>query len=376
MIYVSNTNPYKVGVFCRTLVLFLVFLSFGLEGNAQIAGDYSSVATGNWTAHTTWQRYNGTAWVIPTPAQGYPGQYAGTGEVTIGHTVTIGAVGITTQPMGKITVLGTGQIYLTGTNQNVNFSLHTLEVNVMPNGSIYFFNKSTLALPANAIILVGTGGLTGDNCNNNKVITIGGVTFGVCAGAPGSIYTFSEIMAAGGTINAIITTDAPQCEGTLITLNGSYIGTAGTTTANGSVTGVNYLWNITGPGGYSASTNNQNTTIPGSVVAGTYTVSLTVSTYKLGQFYSNTETIQAVVNPMPTLSGVTLPMGACENAPASIMLAGLIPSTTFSVNYNIAGGATQTATGVVADALGIAIFQPYQSPWRTTASLLRLPESR
>jgi hypothetical protein len=76
MIYVSNTNPYKVGVFCRTLVLFLVFLSFGLEGNAQIAGDYSSVATGNWTALTTWQRYNIIAREPPNTAKGYSAQLA------------------------------------------------------------------------------------------------------------------------------------------------------------------------------------------------------------------------------------------------------------------------------------------------------------
>ena len=41
-------------------------------------GDYRSVASGNWSTLTTWERWNGTAWATPlsTTPEGWPGQFA------------------------------------------------------------------------------------------------------------------------------------------------------------------------------------------------------------------------------------------------------------------------------------------------------------
>ncbi len=44
---------------------------------AQTTGDYRSIASGNWSAIATWQRFNGTTWVAATTAP------AGTGVITV-----------------------------------------------------------------------------------------------------------------------------------------------------------------------------------------------------------------------------------------------------------------------------------------------------
>ncbi len=66
-------------------------LGFAVSANAQAVGDYrSTVAVFNWTVTGNWERWNGSAWIL-NPTEGYPGQNAGTGTVTIrdGATVTI-----------------------------------------------------------------------------------------------------------------------------------------------------------------------------------------------------------------------------------------------------------------------------------------------
>ena len=54
------------------LVASLLIINCSL---AQTNGDYRSVADGNWSTLTTWQRYNnpGVGWATPTAGQGYPG---------------------------------------------------------------------------------------------------------------------------------------------------------------------------------------------------------------------------------------------------------------------------------------------------------------
>ena len=62
-----------------------------------------SIATGNWTTITTWQRYNGTAFVA---SPDYPGASTGTGEVTIsaGDAVTLNVT--PANPIGTLAIEG------------------------------------------------------------------------------------------------------------------------------------------------------------------------------------------------------------------------------------------------------------------------------
>lgn len=332
------------------IVFILLFSGAALPSQAQTAGDYRSATTGQWTTLATWQRYSGTAWATPTAAQGYPGQNVGTGLISIlaGHTVTIGSGGITTQPFNGLSIAGTGQLYLTGANSTVIFSLSTSVIDIASGGSIYFANKARLTLNTNAAITlsIGTGSLIG-SCNNNDEIYIGTTKYAVCAGAPGDVFTFAQLMSGGGTLNAIPTSNSPICQGSTINLTGNYSGAIGTAPT--------YSWSVTAPGGGVTVYPTQNPSIT-SAVTGTYLATLTVTTVLSGTTYTNAETISVIVNPLPTLSGATQPVTVCDGSPATINLTGLVPSTTFSLDYKINGDAQPQKTGLVASAGGTSSF--------------------
>ncbi|MBP1663115.1 MAG: hypothetical protein H6Q19_255 [Bacteroidetes bacterium] len=325
--------------------IFLVLMTF--KSWAQTAGDYRTATTGNWMALSTWQRYNGMTWTTPSITDGYPGQNTGTGAIHIqtGHTVSIGSTGITTQPMGTLTISGT--LNLTGGNSTTIFSLNTMTVIDTGTGVINFYNKTTLSLPANAIIQTDTGALAGD-CNNNCVITIGSITFAACSGAPGSIYTFAQIMAGGGTINAIASSNSPICEGNTISLTGNYSGAIGTAPT--------YSWTVTAPGGGVTTYITQNVII-NTALKGTYTATLKVTTTLSGMTYTNSEPIQVVVNPLPTLGTISQFRTVCDGSSATINLTGLVPSNTFTVNYKINNVAQPAVTGLISSATGTSSFQ-------------------
>jgi hypothetical protein len=277
-----------------SFAIIAILLMFVQQVNAQSPGDYRSVTTGNYNTLSTWQRFNGTTWVTPTSAQGWPGQFTGTGIVIIvsGHTVTITNTGLSTQLMGVFSIQNNAQLFLTGTNNGQNFGIYTPELRVNEGGSIYFLNKASLVLPLNSNLVVSTGGLLGDGCNANKTIIIGNTTFAQCQGGPSSVYTFNDLMLAGGTINAIATSNSPLCPGSTISLTGSYSGAIGSTPT--------YSWSVIAPGGATTVFNTQNVSI-NNAVSGTYAATLTVSTVLGGQTYTNSETISVIVNPTPTL---------------------------------------------------------------------------
>lgn len=93
-------------------------LSFVAKGQA--VGDYRTRgAGGNWNTLNTWQRYNGGAWVIPTAGEGYPGENAGTGLVTIRNNDFVTLNVSPANPIGSMDIrLGNEDSYLTfsGTN--------------------------------------------------------------------------------------------------------------------------------------------------------------------------------------------------------------------------------------------------------------------
>lgn len=71
------------------IVLTLAITQFAKA--ADVAGDYRCVTDGNnrnWSTLNTWERYNGSTWATPTVSEGYPGQYSGTGKVTIRNSTT------------------------------------------------------------------------------------------------------------------------------------------------------------------------------------------------------------------------------------------------------------------------------------------------
>jgi hypothetical protein len=280
--YTNYTNK-------SSLLLILLFV-FTL-GNAQTTGDYRSNASGNWTTTSTWQMFNGSAWVT---ALTYPGQNAGTYSVNIfaGNSVTIPNTGISTNTMGTITIDGT-LILNGGSSSAVTYSLQSHQISITPNlspsASIIFNGKCTFILPTDAIVKVQANGLQGE-CNNNQEIDIGSAKYAACNGAPGYIFTFAQLMAGGGTINSIISASTNNtCQGESVQLMGSYSGAV--------ATAPTYSWTSTGPGSliFSPSSTSQNITIT-PAVAGVYSVMLTTTTNNQGTLYSNTESVTLTVN--------------------------------------------------------------------------------
>lgn len=337
-------------IFTKITVFIVILLAGTFVSQAQTTGDYRSVNTGNWTTLSTWQRYDGISWLTPTSGQGYPGQNAGTGAVTIqsGHTVTIGNAGITTAPLGVVTVQSTGQLYLTGTiTSQINFTINTPQLIVASGGSVYFFNKVRLTLASQAVLTLGGLGTLQGTCNNNVEIYIGAVRFGACSGAPGNVFTFEQLMNMGGTLNAVPSSNTPLCPTSTISLTGSYAGAIGTPPS--------YSWSVVAPGGGISTYTTQNVTIP-NALAGTYQATLTVSTILSGTTYTNSETHLAVINPFPTLTSVTQYATVCPGSPATMNLSGLVPNTTFSLWYSINGVPQTALTGLTSGPAGTSSF--------------------
>ncbi len=70
-------------ILLASIIIFLHYSSF-----SQSAGDYRSVATGNWTDNTTWERHDGTSWVA-APSGAYPQDTSGVITIRDTHNVTV-----------------------------------------------------------------------------------------------------------------------------------------------------------------------------------------------------------------------------------------------------------------------------------------------
>ncbi len=73
---------------CFTVFFMVVTLLFGQSICAQTTGDYQSKMSGNWADITSWQTYDGTAWVDATVA---PDGTAGTITISAKDTITVAA---------------------------------------------------------------------------------------------------------------------------------------------------------------------------------------------------------------------------------------------------------------------------------------------
>jgi hypothetical protein len=324
-----NKKIIYLAVLCFTLL-------FAGQAWGQNTGDYRSFTTGNWTTESTWKRWDGDSWETPTLVQGTPGEFTGTGAVTLisPHNITINAA-ITTQTMGNLTISNGATLTLTTDNPIIIYSINTPEINVISGGTISFSgnNKARLSLPTNASIIVTSGGLSG-SCNANVEIYIG-TQYSQCTGF---IPDFAQLMASGGTINSVPTATSPICSGNTINLTGNYSGAIGSAPA--------YSWSVTAPSGGVSTHNTQNVTITNAVV-GTYTAVLNVTTVINGNTYGNSETASVVVNANPTISTQPTPATqsvALNGTPSNLLVTGAAGSGTIS-KYEWYSNLSNSTTG-------------------------------
>ncbi|TDE05968.1 T9SS sorting signal type C domain-containing protein [Flavobacterium sandaracinum] len=347
-------RPLPNPTFYTVVFLFLSLFFANLLFAQTTSGDYRSVGAGNWTTLSSWQYYNGTAWVTPSgiSPQGYPGQFAGAGTVTIrnGNSITLNA-NIT----NRFTALIIGESLTATTTFFGNFSiggdfqLNTLDVVISKYGLLQFTdNKGSLYLPASTGILIDPlGGLAKvggpGNCNNNVNIFIGEVEYGVCTGN-GALFTFEEVNNSGGTLYAIPTSNSPVCKNNTINLLGSYSGKSGNTTSVGSTLGVNYSWSIKDPNNVITTSSAQNPNFTASL-SGNYSVTLTCATYFGNALFTNSKTITVVVNPVPaTPKFETKTQLTCTIPSGSVVLSGLPSSGTLKQTGYITKSYPITAT--------------------------------
>tara|TARA_R110000868_G_scaffold107860_1_gene294876 strand:- start:2874 stop:6785 length:3912 start_codon:yes stop_codon:yes gene_type:complete len=326
----------------KKLLIYSLLLLLPFIALSQSLGDYRSVNSGNWMTLSSWQYFNGTTWVTPsgTSPQGYPGQFLGTGAVLIqaGNSITIGQADLTTQVMGTLTINGT--LNLDGGTSGV-FTINTQNIvitsGLTPYANISFANKVTLALPANASIQVGVGGLPtpgNGTCNNNIEISIGGSVLAYCtgSGSPKADYTFTDIINNGG-YNYVNATASPS----------SFCGSGSSTiTALATpVSGATYKWFDAATGG--TLLQNGGNTFNTGTISSTKTYYVDAS-YTSPAYTTVRKAVTVSVNLLPTAYTVTGGGSYCSGGTG--VLVGLSNST-LGVNYQLQIGGVNTG-GVVA----------------------------
>ncbi|HZV69053.1 MAG TPA: autotransporter-associated beta strand repeat-containing protein [Saprospiraceae bacterium] len=170
----------------RHLVIFMMVLVANFlsvhAAFTQTTGDYRSVADGNWTVLTTWQRWDGSAWLTPTAPQGYPGQNTGTQTVTIQND---NQVALNVSPFNSVEYLVIGSSVANANtdltfagpfNLYVNWNVTILATNGGDNTKEILINAGNLNIAEH--LYIGSGG-QGDDLPgrvSRLIITTGSVT--------------------------------------------------------------------------------------------------------------------------------------------------------------------------------------------------------
>ncbi|MDX1471021.1 MAG: hypothetical protein R3213_05960, partial [Flavobacteriaceae bacterium] len=256
------------------------------EALVDVAGDYRSTGGGAptaWTNPNSWEYFNGTSWVTATS---YPGQNGTTTNVVTirtGHIITISN---NTVPNSINEIIVLGQLNLNPSSSPNTINFNTTQITV--NGGILNFaaTKTILRLPSDAgITLLNGGQITSNTCNNNDEIFIGDRKYATCVGAPGGIYTFGEVNAAGGTFSAVITVPSTSsvniCQSSSLSITGGY---------NGPETDVNFQWTITNSSGEISNLGAQ-----GTLPNNTSTTTTTYNAPTVGTFVISLEVFKAGV---------------------------------------------------------------------------------
>lgn len=305
-------NLYKTLRTTRAALVVLlmgIFLLMTITGQAQITGDYQSIATGNWNAAGSWQIYTASGW---TTTAKYPGETAGDESATVtiqlGHIITAfnGSVSI-----GDLTIYG--QLNMPTTNKPT-FSLLTTQ-NVLVDGGTILFQQNTTAfrLPVNAVLQIvnidgcpsaPTEGLQGSN--NTHRLYIGTVDYAAETGGGNVNFLFDALNCSGGALYVEATATPEEiCKGSEITLEGTSFGN-GSTDPN-----VTYSWTGTGPASYTFTFSGKN---PSSFILntpGTYTYTFTAVQPLPGTNggnYTTSDVVNIIVDPTTvggTVSGGT-----------------------------------------------------------------------
>ncbi len=222
VVYRGVTSPQTVsGLSNGTTYYFKFFTRQGTNWSSGIetsttavtpgAGDYRSVASGNWSNLATWQFFNGTSWATPTAGQGVP-------------TIT----------SGKITIQS-------GTSVRVNSTMYIDELIINNGGAMDFASNITLTIaddPGVDLINNGTITVNGRSTGPNYLNVDGQLENNGSIGVTMNTNTGSVNIANGATLICSATST--------ISGAGDFSLMSGATIEIGSLNGIAALGNNTG----------------------------------------------------------------------------------------------------------------------------------
>ncbi|MGM5470095.1 HYR domain-containing protein, partial [Flavobacteriaceae bacterium LMO-SS05] len=320
----------------KTIFLFVVvnllFAQIALAQNS--TGDFQSAGSGNWTSVTSWQTWNGSAWVAATT---YPGQVAPPPSPAVkiqsGHTITV-ATNLTTQALGTVTV--NGNLTLSPSPSPNTINLDTAILNIDGAGAVLNFTGSKARLnlvPTNAVLtLLNSGTISASPCNNNNEIYINSRLYAACAGGGSGVYTFGEVVTGGGTVNAFIDQADP-----ITICYGNYDFSGGFT---GLETNVTFAWKYR-----NVSTGGSLTTIATGTLAdqsvptsttfvpaagGQYIISLEITT---AASFTNVETRTINVQSVPTAGTIATSQSICSGTAPSVLTSSVAGTGDGTITY-------------------------------------------
>ncbi|HKO76583.1 MAG TPA: gliding motility-associated C-terminal domain-containing protein [Flavobacterium sp.] len=325
-----------------SITLMLIGISQTTFGQ-DVAGDYRSVASGNWTILGTWQYYNGSSWGA---ASSYPGQNVGTNKVTIqnGDDVTLNIS--TPNNFSSLVISGLSSKFIVGGS----FSLKTKSISIENDAVLDYAGDFVLALPSDAVISLASGGKIDNSppCNSQEKLMIGTIIYASCNGGNGGERSFAEINNSSGTINVTPTSPAPVCEGSPLILSAIATGPGST--------GALYKWTGTGTtlAQQTFSTSNSSISISSLSASGSqYSYIVTVQDPNNSN-YTNSEVVSNIIVkalPVAAISNTNGLALSCTVPTTTLTASGgasylwSTGATTASINVSTAGTFTVTATG-------------------------------
>ena len=269
-IYRARLTRFAISFMCSILGALICGSAW-----AQATGDYRSVASGNWNATATWERFNGTTWVpavaTPTSADGVitvrsPNTVTVTAAVTVDQ-VVVDAGGQITQNAITVTIANSAvagtDLIVNGTYRNAG----TMTINASATvafgaGGKYQHNFTTTpgTIPNATWDLASTCEIVGYTMNNNAPGNIG-QSFGNftwnCPGQTSNLSLAGGLTTVGGDMT-VTATNTGQLRLTgatalALTIAGNYSQAGGTlnfvTTNNNANVAVSVAGNFSVSGG-------------------------------------------------------------------------------------------------------------------------------
>ncbi|MBS1777458.1 MAG: gliding motility-associated C-terminal domain-containing protein [Bacteroidetes bacterium] len=245
---------------------------------------------------------------------------------TIGNCSTSDSLIALINPKPVITtVIGTNPTSCGGNNG-------TITISGLTTGTTYTVNYTKNSIPQGPITFVASAG----------TIILPGLTAGTYANISvtlnGCTTQYANSIALtdpSAPLPPIVSNNGPLCAGSTLNLNAL------------PVSNATYSWS--GPNGFSSLIQNPSITNAQVVNAGVYSVSITVNNCT-----SSGATTTVIVNPVPTITGlIGVNPSTCLGANGSIQLSGLLPNSTYTIQYS-KNGIAQTPIVVISNASGIA----------------------